>query len=175
MVGGQGRPVPCWLMMGLSALSMSVMLTGCGKEEPVVDRVEGAITAPETLPPVEVIEAFDKMVLEGRGTDAIMKYVSEDFIEHNQTVHGGNRDGLLERRARRNRENDAFPDRVHVVDRRIASGQYVVTQHHYITHKADRGTVIIDIFRVVDGKIVEHWDVTEKVPETDASNPYTMW
>lgn len=174
MLAGRSRALPFGAIIGAAALGMSVMLAGCANGGPLADRKEAAThsTAPT---PVEVIEAFDKMVLEGRGTEAILKYVSEDFIEHNQTVRGGNRDGLLERRARRNKENDAFPDRVHVVDRRIASGEYVVTQHHYITHKEDRGTVIIDIFRVVDGKIVEHWDVTEKVPESDTRNPHTMW
>jgi len=33
----------------------------------------------------------------------------------------------------------------------------------------DRGRAIVDIFRVENGKIVEHWGVTQDVPEETAS------
>ncbi len=38
----------------------------------------------------------------------------------------------------------------------------------------DRGRAIVNIFRVKDGKIVEHWDVIEAVPEHSA-NDNTMF
>jgi hypothetical protein len=34
----------------------------------------------------------------------------------------------------------------------------------------DRGTAYVDIFRVQGGKIVEHWDVGQPVPEKSANN-----
>ncbi|MET3898463.1 putative SnoaL-like aldol condensation-catalyzing enzyme [Devosia sp. UYZn731] len=36
------------------------------------------------------------------------------------------------------------------------------------------GTVIVDIFRVENGKIAEHWDVIQQIP-ADATNPRTMY
>jgi len=33
----------------------------------------------------------------------------------------------------------------------------------------DRGRPIVDIFRIEDGKLVEHWDVTQDVPEKAAN------
>jgi predicted SnoaL-like aldol condensation-catalyzing enzyme len=33
----------------------------------------------------------------------------------------------------------------------------------------DRGRAVVDIFRVENGKIVEHWDVTQDIPEKTAS------
>lgn len=38
----------------------------------------------------------------------------------------------------------------------------------------ERGQAVVDLFRVQDGKIVEHWDVLQDVPATSA-NDNTMF
>jgi predicted SnoaL-like aldol condensation-catalyzing enzyme len=60
------------------------------------------------------------------------------------------------------------------IKRMIAEGDLVVTHVHIKTSKEDRGLAAIDIFRLEDGKIVEHWDVVQPVPETSA-NTNTMF
>ncbi|WP_322066487.1 nuclear transport factor 2 family protein [Burkholderia ubonensis] len=58
--------------------------------------------------------------------------------------------------------------------RSAADGDLVYLHVHSTEHPGDRGQAVIDIFRVKDGKIVEHWDVIQPVPETSA-NANTMF
>jgi predicted SnoaL-like aldol condensation-catalyzing enzyme len=58
--------------------------------------------------------------------------------------------------------------------RLIAEGDLVVVHSHNIPVPGTRGKAVIDIFRLENGKIVEHWDVLQEVPET-AKNENTMF
>jgi predicted SnoaL-like aldol condensation-catalyzing enzyme len=60
------------------------------------------------------------------------------------------------------------------VKRIIAEGDYVAVHHHLKLNPDDRGFSCIEFFRVRDGKIVEHWDAVQPVPETSA-NDNTMF
>ena len=51
----------------------------------------------------------------------------------------------------------------------IAEGDFVVTHVLITTDEKDRGTVAMDIFRLEGGKIVEHWDVVQPMPEKSAN------
>jgi predicted SnoaL-like aldol condensation-catalyzing enzyme len=52
----------------------------------------------------------------------------------------------------------------------IAEGDYVVLHSHLILKPGERGSAVVDIFRLEHGKIVEHWDVVQEVPEKSANN-----
>jgi predicted SnoaL-like aldol condensation-catalyzing enzyme len=56
----------------------------------------------------------------------------------------------------------------------VAEGDLVVLHLNSKADERDRGRAIVDIFRVENGKIVEHWDVTQDVPEKTA-NGNTMF
>jgi predicted SnoaL-like aldol condensation-catalyzing enzyme len=56
----------------------------------------------------------------------------------------------------------------------IAEGDLVVVHSHNVAVPGTTGKAVIDIFRLEGGKIVEHWDVVQEVPET-AKNDNTMF
>jgi predicted SnoaL-like aldol condensation-catalyzing enzyme len=49
------------------------------------------------------------------------------------------------------------------IKRVIAQGDLVVVHAHATDNPSDPGRAIVDIFRLEDGKIVEHWDVVEPI------------
>ena len=62
-----------------------------------------------------------------------------------------------------------YPDMQCEVKRAFADGDYVILHVHATLKPDDRGMAIVDIFRLEAGKIVEHWDVIQPIPEKFAS------
>ena len=56
----------------------------------------------------------------------------------------------------------------------FADGDYVILHVHAVREPGTRGLAIIDIFKVDNGKLVEHWDVIQEIPEKPA-NGNTMF
>ena len=62
-----------------------------------------------------------------------------------------------------------------VLKQSFADGNYVIVHVHAVREPGTRGNAIIDIFRLDDkGKVVEHWDAVQPIPET-AQNTNTMF
>ena len=56
------------------------------------------------------------------------------------------------------------------IKRVLAEGDFVV-MHVFMKRSAeDRGNAVVEIFRLEDGRIAEHWDVIQPIPETTANN-----
>jgi predicted SnoaL-like aldol condensation-catalyzing enzyme len=56
----------------------------------------------------------------------------------------------------------------------IAEGDLVAIHNHVTQNPNDRGRAVVDIFRIENGRVVEHWDVVQSVPEKSA-NDNTMF
>ena len=67
-----------------------------------------------------------------------------------------------------------FPESSAEIKHIGADGDLVFIHNHIKLNPKDRGQAAVDIFRVRDGKIVEHWDVIQDIPEK-AENPNTMF
>jgi predicted SnoaL-like aldol condensation-catalyzing enzyme len=119
-----------------------------------------------------VIHAFERLLVENRIDDAD-QYLAAGFIEHDPA----SRDGIPTFKAWFRRYLAQHPHATNHIERVIAEGDLVVVQCHIITDSTnpnDRGLAGVDVFRVADGKLAEHWDVIEPVP-AHPSNPRTMW
>lgn len=89
--------------------------------------------------------------------DVVDELVAHDFVQHNPQVPSG-------REAFRTFLAAVTPVES-TVHRVIADDDLVAIHHHFVSF----GAAVVDIFRVVDGQVVEHWDVVQPVPETTAS------
>ena len=65
---------------------------------------------------------------------------------------------------------DKFPNNRSEIKRIFADGDYVIVHVHAVREPGTRGNAIIDIFRLENGKVVEHWDVVQPIPEKAANN-----
>jgi predicted SnoaL-like aldol condensation-catalyzing enzyme len=69
---------------------------------------------------------------------------------------------------------DKFPDYHSEIKRIFADGDYVIVHVHNVPTPGSRGNAIVDIFKLENGKVVEHWDVRQEIPEQSA-NSNTMF
>jgi predicted SnoaL-like aldol condensation-catalyzing enzyme len=67
-----------------------------------------------------------------------------------------------------------FPNARWDFKRVAAEGDLVWVHSHFTLGTGDRGSAVVDIFRIENGKIVEHWDVLQQVPERSL-NDNTMF
>jgi len=104
-----------------------------------------------------VMDFIDLFYTQHRVKEAFEKYVEPSYIQHNPMAADG-RDVAIEILV----PMFAEPGAQHDVKRIIVNGE------------GDRGTSVIDIYRLADGKIAEHWDVIQPVPAA-ANNGHPMF
>jgi len=114
-----------------------------------------------------VVEYYELAFNGKEPEQAVEKYVASQYIQHNPQAPDGPEAFIGFVRA--------FPEASVDIRSVWAEGDRVIT-HSLLKFSSDdeRGTVAVDIFRLEDGKVVEHWDVLQPFPE-ESANPHPMF
>ncbi|MFV0350093.1 MAG: ester cyclase [Halodesulfovibrio sp.] len=147
----------------LAGAAMLLALAGTANAQPVHD-----IKAEEANR-VLVLKFYDTFFNKHQ-VDEAAKVVADNYIQHNPSVPDGKEPFVSYFRGffKENPES-----KVRIV-RSAVDGDIVWLHIHSVNNAKDTGEAVVDIFRVQDGMIVEHWDVIQPVPQT-AENTNTMF
>ncbi|GAA4959250.1 ester cyclase [Yinghuangia aomiensis] len=118
----------------------------------------------------ETVRAFYQAAIIEKEFDKVRPLLGDKYIQHNPQIADGF-DGLKEFL---NFLAENFPGISLEIKRLVAEGDFVVSHIHGIRVPDQPGASIVDIFRFEDGKIVEHWDVAQPIPD-EAANSNSMF
>jgi predicted SnoaL-like aldol condensation-catalyzing enzyme len=110
---------------------------------------------------------FYEIGLNQKDFQAAAKLIGDSYLQHNPRIADGI-DGFAAFLATLRQD---FPDLKAEVKQLFAEGDYVIAHVHGVRVPGQAGTAIVDIFRLDgDGRIVEHWDVMQPIPDTSANS-----
>jgi predicted SnoaL-like aldol condensation-catalyzing enzyme len=115
----------------------------------------------------ELVMAFYELAINQRKpTEAAGKYIGLPYTQHNPEVPKNGPEGFIEFITGMFKKH---PRLIVVVHRAVADENLVALHVQLKLHESDPGIAVAEFFRVADGRIVEHWDVMQPVPEKTAS------
>ena len=114
----------------------------------------------------KLVIAFYDASINKKDFAAASRYLGSQYKQHNPTAPDGP-EGL---KAFIEFLKARFPNQHGEIKQVIAEGDLVVLHVHSTRGDNTPGRAIVDIFRVEHGKVVEHWDVIQDIPEKAANS-----
>ena len=108
----------------------------------------------------KIVLAFYYHLIGQKDFDAARRYMGETYTQHNPTAADGPegiRAWIAEFKA-------AFPEHRYEIKHVIAEGEFVALHLHGMGGPSPNGEAVVDLFRVVNDRVVEHWDVIQPIP-----------
>jgi predicted SnoaL-like aldol condensation-catalyzing enzyme len=124
----------------------------------------------QELANIRLVERVYEEVLGPIDSGAVDGLFDPDYIQHNPSIETGS----ASLKAMLDRAKAKYPDAVHIVKRILADGDLVAAHVHIIFEPGTAGVAAVDIFRIENGRIAEHWDVNQPV-STAPNNSNTMF
>ena len=112
-----------------------------------------------------VAVAFYEAAINQKDYDAAVKYLGPQYKQHNPTAA----DGAAGLKSFIDFLKAKFPMQHGDIKQIIAEGDLVALHVHSTRGDGTPGRAIVDIFRLAHGKVVEHWDVIQDIPEKSAN------
>jgi predicted SnoaL-like aldol condensation-catalyzing enzyme len=119
---------------------------------------------------LNLVLGFYENVLIAMNPDLVDRYLSPAYIQHSSLAEPG----LPALKAWLARARIESPDARQTIRRSFVDGDHVIVHVQVVRWEGDPGLAVVDIFRVEEGRIVEHWDVIQDVPVTPI-NPNGMF
>lgn len=113
-----------------------------------------------------LVLAFYSQIIGRKDFEAGRKYMGDTYRQHSPYATDGH--AGLKAFVTFFKEN--FPNHHYEVKKVIAEGDMVVLHLHGMGGMNPYGEQVVDFFRIQDGKVVEHWDVIQAIPEK-SENP----
>ena len=112
------------------------------------------------------VVAYYEMAFGGQPEDAVSQYLGDHYTQHNPEAADGPDAFIGFVRALRKQNPEVKLE----IKRVIAEGDFVVTHGNLILTPGEPGLALADIFRLENGKVVEHWNVIQPVPAESAND-----
>ena len=116
-----------------------------------------------------VLEMY-REVLIAMDSSKVDHYLSPKYVQHSSLAPPG----LQALKDFLDTVRRQSPDATQTIKRAFVDGDHVIVHVHVVRFPGDPGLAVIDIFRVEDDAIVEHWDVLQEVPAKPV-NPNPMF
>jgi predicted SnoaL-like aldol condensation-catalyzing enzyme len=146
--------------MKIGTALTTVVLAACLAAAPAAAHISKDAKARKAIAFLDMV-FNQKKVKEGFDT-----YVGDKYIQHNPIAADG-KEAAVEVLGK---ALQALPGWTYEIKHAYVDGDYAIIHSHVRMKPEDRGMAVVDIFRFEKGKVVEHWDVVQPIPEKSAND-----